>query len=67
MHETTTHLLTRQQYRDLTGDSRQNVHNKITRKTLKTVWRPEEVMVERIVLTPEEFATITPKMQVINL
>ena len=57
------YLLTRKQYRELTGCSRQALHNKIKRGTLKTVKTREEIVVEQIVLTPEEFQKIRPKMQ----
>ena len=67
MMQTQYHLLTRKQYRALTGETRQNVANKIKRKTLKTIMNKEEVEVERIVLTPEQFDTIRPPMQVITM
>ena len=43
------HYLTRKEYRELTNDSRQSVHNKISRGTLKTIMRKiatEVIMVE---------------------
>jgi hypothetical protein len=61
------YFLTRKQYRDLTGDTRQSIHNKIKRKTLKTRFVEEPVMVERIILTPEEYRNICPKMQVLKV
>jgi hypothetical protein len=61
------YLLTRKQYRDLTGASRQSVHNRIKNKSLKVRIAEEPVMVERIVLTPEEYQNICQKMQVVML
>ena len=67
MMQTQLHLLTRKQYRDLTGETRQNVANKIKRGTLKTIMNKETVEVERIILSPEQYATICPPVQVVMM
>ena len=56
-------LLTRKEYRDATGETRQNVQNKIKRKTLRTMTVKKEKDEERIVLTAEAWAAILAKSQ----
>ena len=63
MQPTYQYLLTRREYRDLTGESRQSVSNKIKRKTLKTVFVKEIQEVEKIVCPPELFLTVHGKRQ----
>ncbi len=55
--------LTRKLYMQLSGESRQNVANKIKRGTLRVVTSREPVEVEKIELTPEEYETLLAKKQ----
>jgi hypothetical protein len=48
---------------ELTGEPRQNISNRIRRGTLRLVKSTEPVEVEKIELTPEEYATLESKRQ----
>jgi hypothetical protein len=56
--------LSRKEYIELSGESRQNVTNKIRRGTLRLVKTREPVEIEKIELSPEEYATLLNRKQV---